>query len=1098
MVIEQETKDSYAEHKTLLDQIPEGEYRLFTIPKTEYRPFAQAIREAAFQTQRQATIRYKRGKVRIGWKVAIEVETQLNTEPAVLRDERGRIRWTLPGNTMDRNLLIGVRNVQALFLEKFPEFALLFPRGEDGKIPDSQTEEARSFVLDKIGSQKRYTQVIGGIGMNRATAPYFEGSYRVIIEKTFGEWGIISSDKPKIDRKTGVYVDQKGQTWISIKHLSEKFGVDYSTVQKYTKDAPSIMGLSTGGRIITLYNKEEAGRKLQQFISLPQADKQTRIYTDNDGDMWIGANELRRRVGVDLDVLIKHLAGIRSQNGRNHLGQSVILYNLAEADYQLAEFLNYPKVEKGAKKYTDADGNSWVIPQYLKDIYGIAQSTLVSHLKNVSSIICKNQIGQPSRFYNEAEIKQKINTLLSLPKIDSTTGIFTDDQGINWIDLLSASKKARIEYITLAKYIKNKEVSIIQGRRGFVQIKLYEQEDLDRYIQAYLHLPQVDKNNRFSDKEGASWVTAASLANEFGLSYSTLLGILKEVSVIDGRQGPVRESKLFLEEQARKLIQYFLSLPQIDKKTGVYIDGKGGFWVTASFLLEKFGVNADMLLVASGNFVSIQGRSAANRQVVLYYQEAVLDYFKSSLELPKANRKTGIYVDDQKEIWAPLKTLAKRVELSEGLVTKYLIEARSIKGRSSTGQETILFSETDLLIRLKGDHTLPRVDKQSGRYVDQASKSWVSITTLAKENGFAPRTLMLRINQIPTIRGRDKGGHLVLLVAESEALEQLNYLKSLPKVDEESKIFQDENKENWVTIYYLHTMLGIDYATVKRLIEGVRSIEGRWANGRIGVLYNQKETQGRIEPYLKLPQVDKDNNKHFDQQGEGWISIGSLHDKYNIAVGVIARYTADVRSIQGRNRNGLEVTLYNEIELERNLQDFLSLPQVDKQTVVFVDPENKTWAPVVYFHKKLGIDYRTIAAYLEGVDHIRGKDKGGKETVLYSETQLKDKLNPYATLPKVDKSGKYTDKDGITWVTVKFFDNSLGVRREWLTDYLQDLHSIRGRDRVGNEAILYNEAEVMDVIKHKDLLKKAESVKAKNLGEISSDIANEQLKRLLE
>lgn len=62
--------------------------------------------------------------------------------------------------------------------------------------------------------------------------------------------------------------------------------------------------------------------------------------------------------------------------------------------------------------------------------------------------------------------------------------------------------------------------------------------------------------------------------------------------------------------------------------------------------------------------------------------------------------------------------------------------------------------------------------------------------------------------------------------------------------------------------------------------------------------------------------------------------------------------------------------------------------RVDKITGVFIDNQNKVWAPVSYFTDKFGIDIEKIKSYLEGVLSIEGHDKKGEGALLYDEEQL--------------------------------------------------------------------------------------------------------------
>ncbi|OGH19809.1 MAG: hypothetical protein A3D74_04620 [Candidatus Levybacteria bacterium RIFCSPHIGHO2_02_FULL_37_13] len=110
--------------------------------------------------------------------------------PPILYGTGGRVAWRLPNNTPEENEQIGIHNVQGLFLRKFPEFNELFPRGEEGLIEESKREEAKKFILEKIGGLNECINIFKTSINNRKNAPYFNGSYKIVVQKSFSPWGI--------------------------------------------------------------------------------------------------------------------------------------------------------------------------------------------------------------------------------------------------------------------------------------------------------------------------------------------------------------------------------------------------------------------------------------------------------------------------------------------------------------------------------------------------------------------------------------------------------------------------------------------------------------------------------------------------------------------------------------------------------------------------------------------------------------------------------------------------------------------------------------------------------------------------------------------
>lgn len=138
--------------------------------------------------------------------------------PMVLRDKRGRVVWKLPGNTPEENEQLGIRNIQARFLEQFPEFNELFPRGEDGKIMEEKREEAKFFIVEHLGLIEKFQKVMGD---SKRSISYFQRNYRVALSKSFEDWGI------QFDWNLPA-----PEGWLTRGFLKNQFGVSFGLIEK--------------------------------------------------------------------------------------------------------------------------------------------------------------------------------------------------------------------------------------------------------------------------------------------------------------------------------------------------------------------------------------------------------------------------------------------------------------------------------------------------------------------------------------------------------------------------------------------------------------------------------------------------------------------------------------------------------------------------------------------------------------------------------------------------------------------------------------------------------------------------------------------------
>lgn len=140
--------------------------------------------------------------------------------PKPLRDKRGRVIWKLPGNKPEQNEQLGVRDIQALFLERFPEFKEQFlVSDENGEltIPEPKREEAKKFILESVGNRKKFIVIFGGSPITQKSVSYFKGSSYVVLEKFLVSWGLIF-DFPK----------PTPEGWRTKEALYEQLGITYN------------------------------------------------------------------------------------------------------------------------------------------------------------------------------------------------------------------------------------------------------------------------------------------------------------------------------------------------------------------------------------------------------------------------------------------------------------------------------------------------------------------------------------------------------------------------------------------------------------------------------------------------------------------------------------------------------------------------------------------------------------------------------------------------------------------------------------------------------------------------------------------------------
>jgi len=177
--------------------------------------------------------------------------------PTVLRDARGRVRWTLPGNTPEENLRLGINNVQALVIAEVPEIAN-FPRDENGKIREDDRKQVESLILEWI----RRDRIVKKAIMSRPKISYteqnqyFRRNIMYTLRTAFQEYGLFEDKSKK-----------------SLENLLERNRRRENTTNKPNQKVPSTIKLvdnKTSTELLVTPIDQKTGR--EKLIKLIRSD----------------------------------------------------------------------------------------------------------------------------------------------------------------------------------------------------------------------------------------------------------------------------------------------------------------------------------------------------------------------------------------------------------------------------------------------------------------------------------------------------------------------------------------------------------------------------------------------------------------------------------------------------------------------------------------------------------------------------------------------------------------------------------------------------------------------------------------------------------
>lgn len=629
------------------------------------------------------------------------------------------------------------------------------------------------------------------------------------------------------------------------------------------------------------------------------------------------------------------------------------------------------------------------------------------------------------------------------------------------------------------------------GKNGQKNL-LYDSEEVLRLRVEFLNLPRVDSQSGvYVDLEAGTWAPAFWFTETYGISSTGMKPHTVSIRSIRGRDRLGHETILYNVDEIAQKSGDFLNLPRTDPQTKTYIDGYGDIWAPSGYFKEMTDLEYTTLYSRLQSIRTIEARGQNGHKITCYHHDEALAVLKDYMALPKVNPKTNTYLDNKGEVWMSSKALQKRYGISGDTLEKYATSTPTIKGRSSTGQEVILYNETEVVEKLQNFINLPQVDK-SGSYTDQEGLNWGSVDYLAMKTGLKRSEIehFLKSNGINTIKAkaRHKSGHPLPLYEEVKALEVLNNRVSLGRIEEGNDELIDGAGETWITQKHIFKTLGSS-KRIRSSLSEITTRGGLGKGGRETIFYNKKELFYRFGDILSLPRPDEDTNKYTDQDGETWAIVTYFVREFGLGNTTIHQLINDVPNVRGLSRNGQEVLLYKEAVVLERVKEFLALPRVDAKTGRLLDENGESWITASLMESEFNLRGLLHSDYLENIRHVEGRDKVNKRATLFNENELKEYLGNFSTLPRVNKeTGVYADAEGQEWVAATLIVNNFRITYKRLNGF-SEVKTINGRDRLGQRTILYNKQDL------------TEALKKNNIGlrsRISPEQADEQLRRLLE
>jgi SNF2 family DNA or RNA helicase/ubiquinone/menaquinone biosynthesis C-methylase UbiE len=497
-------------------------------------------------------------------------------------------------------------------------------------------------------------------------------------------------DPPLVDKKTGVYVDSEGQAWATNTRLTKIFGCDRDTLSKRLGTVRTQKGRMINIPEVNLYNLTESQEIITSYQNLPQVDKETGAYIDENGDRWVPQRHFRNLSGMGSSTFVKYIDGVSAITGRSKGGHVVTLYKESEVNYRLSGLLNLPQVDKETKRYINATGESYISASVFSRENHIASSTLDQYLADVRGISGRDSMNHQITLYSESELRKILGPLLNRQFVHKEKAEHIDEDGNTWMTAKKAASKIGVAGSTISQYLDKVASISVRGSRR--ELKLYNLDELRELTKDFLDLPEVNKESGlYTDSEGMEWATVAYFADQYGVSYSMMKNIFDRVNSIPGRDRMGKTTNLLRVDEVRQQLEEFTLLPQVNADTGFYLDSESQTWVTPTFLKQEFGLDRKTIYSLTSNIPNQPGRTQNNIRTVLINHAEAERVISQYLSLPVVDKETGKYIDNDGISWVPTGVISRN---PRGIITGNE-DIRSKMGRDRMGRVTTLFNEED-------------------------------------------------------------------------------------------------------------------------------------------------------------------------------------------------------------------------------------------------------------------------------------------------------------------------------------------------------------------------------------------------------------------
>lgn len=267
--------------------------------------------------------------------------------------------------------------------------------------------------------------------------------------------------------------------------------------------------------------------------------------------------------------------------------------------------------------------------------------------------------------------------------------------------------------------------------------------------------------------------------------------------------------------------------------------------------------------------------------------------------LPEIDPESGLY-EDGEGLWGGNKYFGEK---DIQYLSRRRDRVRTVDGLGARRNRTTLYNVEEAQ-KLLQERDGARVGSD-GIHVE-GDESWGSSKYFGAKD-FA----YLEGAEIRVMEGTGAGGKRAVFYNINDARKALQERDSLPQIDAETGVFEDESGR-WGSRKYFSPK---DVEYLKSQLDRVRQMKGR-SNSQVSLLFNVEDAQIVLQERSNLPQVDEIGV--FEDESGKW---GSAKYFGRIDINYLRKRKQEIKSKKGRAANGDFATLYEIEDATRILQE---------------------------------------------------------------------------------------------------------------------------------------------------------------------------------